>query len=149
MTVEEFTADLQRWGQNVSDMQTILTEIAGPIVDQLKIDAPEDNGHLRNSIRAKISETDIEIEMLAYGVFQNYGVKGVKSSRSPVDEPKAATIAGRPVNGTFQFGTQNYGPGPGWGAYYTGLKAQRFYNIDEISELITELVTEKLMETNQ
>jgi len=154
MTVEEFAAELSDFGENLSNMQTILTEIAGTIVDDLKADAPVDDGDLRDSIRAKVNETDLEIEMLAYGVFQNYGVDGISQSvadnvpRFGIDpQPAAGSRFGfsgdyTMIGGDLPFGARKK-------IYQLGIKPQRFFNIEQISELITEFVAEQIIETNQ
>ena len=83
--------------------------------------------------------------MLNYGVFQNYGVAGTRSSRIPVIQPPfGISVDGYAVNGRFSFGTGNYGEGPGWGAYYTGLRAKSWFNMQQLSDGLADATLKAL-----
>lgn len=153
MTVEQFEAQLGNLGENLDNIQTILTEIGGRIVDDMKANAPADSGDLRNSIQARITDSTLQVEMLAYGVFQNYGVDG--TNRSVANSVPQFGIEPQPAAGS-KFGfsgdyTMIGGDLP-FGVrkkiYQLGIRPQPFFNIDDMSELITEYVAERLIENN-
>lgn len=154
MTVEQFAEQLQDLGENLSNMQTILTEVAGQIVDDMKADAPSDSGDLKRSIRARITESDLEIQMLSYGVFQNYGVDGM--SQSVADRVPRFGIDPQPSSGNkfgFSGDYEMIGGDLPFGArkkiYQLGLKPQHWFNLDDMTEIIAEYVAERILETNQ
>lgn len=133
MDVSELEDLLSDVGQQINGLDVELQAYFSNVVDQIRRSAPYRSGDLKRSIVMTGDRHGFFITMKDYGAFQNYGVSGVNSSRFPVDTPESGQqIAGVTVADRFRFGTENYGPGPGWGAYYTGLRAQRFYNIQDI-----------------
>ena len=80
MTVEEFERSLQGFGESLNNLQPILLNIGGRIVDDVKAGAPIDKGALRDSIKAVIEDDSLSISMLYYGIFQNYGVDGMNQA---------------------------------------------------------------------
>ena len=153
MTVEQFEAQLGDLGENLMNMQTILTEIAGRIVDDIKDAAPVNSGDLKRSIKAIVTDTELQIAMLNYGVFQNYGVDGM--SQSVANEVPQFGIDPQPANGR-KFGfsgdyTMIGGDLP-FGVrkkiYQLGVRPQPFFDIEDMSELITEYVANRLLENN-
>jgi len=77
-----FLAALSDWGDEISNLDNILLEVSGRIVADLKAAAPvsQGGGDLRNSIQALIQDNTLTIQMLAYGAFVNYGVKGTEDN---------------------------------------------------------------------
>ena len=136
MTVEQFEAQLGDLGENLMDMQTILTEIAGRIVDDIKNDAPVNSGDLKRSIQARITDSELQIEMLNYGLFQNYGVKGTQDNIA--NEVPEFGIEPQPRESPFySFKTRRF-----------GIRPQPFFDIEDMSEVITEYVANRLLENN-
>jgi len=78
---DNFTAALSDWGERLEDLDNILLLVSSQIVADLKAAAPVDSGALRNSIQAVIQDNSLTIEMLAYGSFVNFGVKGTRDNR--------------------------------------------------------------------
>jgi hypothetical protein len=75
----DFLADLEGLGQQLSDPQSILTEVGEQITSEMKRLVPVDTGSLRNSISYTITDDQLTINTLYYGMFQNYGVNGTRS----------------------------------------------------------------------
>ena len=59
MTVEEFTAKLDGLGQQLSDPQSILTEVGTEIVNAMKAGAPVDTGALKKSGKLLVNEKHV------------------------------------------------------------------------------------------
>ncbi len=143
MTVEEFERRLADFGEEVGGLDARLQEFFTQTVDAIRAQAPVDTGALRSSIKLTGDRFGFEIKMNSYGVFQNYGVMGVNSSRFPVNVPEAGLNLGTvPVERErFQFGTNNFWrTGPGWGAYYTGIRARSFFSVTDITNELTQFI---------
>ncbi len=148
MTVDEFESALQDFGQQMNNLSPILTQIGGRLVDQIKADAPVNTGALRQSIKAVIEQDSLSIEMMYYGIFQNYGVDGLQNA--PASNVPAYGVI-QPVAGS-RFGfSGNYdmiGGDLSFGArkeiYKMGLKPQRFFDVDIISQAIADGVAQQL-----
>ena len=130
MTVDELVADLGMLGQELSDPQSLLTEIAEPIVAEMKRRAPVDTGALRNSIGYEINGTELSFDMLYYGMFQNYGVKGTEDSRGL---PVPFGLLPPRVGNTYSFRKRRF-----------GLRNQTFFNYDTIIDTIAEGLGEQI-----
>lgn len=153
MTVEQFESALGDFGETMSNLSPILTQIGGRLVDQIKQDAPSNTSALRNSIKAVIEEDSLSIEMLYYGIFQNYGVDGLQNAPAR-DVPTYGVI--QPTAGRrFGFGVKqpNSGmisgdSGLSFGArktiYKMGLKPQPFFNVDVIAAAVADGVAQQL-----
>jgi len=153
MTLEQFEQQLGDLGENLTNMQTILTEIAGRIVDQMKDSAPTNSHALRNSIRAIVTENELQIAMLNYGVFQNYGVDGM--SRSVANEVPEFGITPQPrtgrrfgfsgdyemIGGDLPFAVRK-------SIYQLGIRPQPFFDITDMADVITEYVATRIIENN-
>lgn len=147
MTVEQFEQQLEGYGQRLSDFDGLLQAEFSRLVDEIRALAPVStgptSGDLRSSIKLTGDRFNFQIQMLGYGVFQNYGVLGTKSSRIPVNVPEAGLTLGN-VNvdrERFQFGTGNFdNGGRPWGAYYSGIKAQSFFSITELTQELTQFI---------
>ncbi len=142
MTVEEFESALSDAVEGMRDLQPILTQIGGDIVKDLKENEnlPVDTGRLRNSIKAVIGQDSLKIEMLYYGLFQNYGV-------STPDNPGI----GIPVEKAFGL-SEDIRPATGWGTPYSftggkfGIRPKSFMDAEAIAIRIREAVEQQIQE---
>jgi hypothetical protein len=154
MTVDEFESALGDFGETMQNLSPILTQIGGRLVDQIKQGAPiGDTGRLRNSIKAVIENDSLAIEMLYYGIFQNYGVDGMQNA--PAREVPTYGVIQPTAGRRFGFGVKqpNSGmisgdSGLSFGArkeiYKMGLKPQRFFDVDIIAGAIADGVAQQL-----
>jgi len=146
MTVEQFAQRVENYGQELSNFDGLLQAEFSRLVDEIRALAPvaaENGGALRSSIKLTGDRFNFQIQMLGYGVFQNYGVLGTKSSRIPVNVPEAGLTLGNVAvdRERFQFGTGNFdNGGRPWGAYYSGIKAQSFFSITELTQELTQFI---------
>ena len=148
MTVDEFESALGDFGETMQNLSPILTQIGGRLVDQIKADAPVNSGALRQSIKAVIEQDSLSIEMLYYGIFQNYGVDGMQNA--PAREVPSYGVLQPTAGSRFGF-SGNYdmiGGDLSFGArkqiYKMGLKPQRFFDVDVISQAIADGVAQQL-----
>ena len=148
MTVDEFERALGDFGETMSNLSPVLTQIGGRIVDQIKSGAPVDSGALRNSVKAVIQDDALAIEMLYYGIFQNYGVDGMQNAPARevppfgVPQPTAGRRFGfsgnyEMIGGDLSFGARKQ-------IYKMGLKPQSFFNVDAIAAAVADGVTQAL-----
>ena len=148
MTEDEFVDALRDFGETMSNLSPILTQIGGRIVDDIKSGAPVDSGALRNSVKAVIENDALAIEMLYYGIFQNYGVDGMQNApasevpRFGVPQPTAGRRFGfsgnyEMIGGDLSFGARKQ-------IYKMGLKPQSFFNVDVIAATVADGVTQAL-----
>ncbi|MCY3927484.1 MAG: HK97 gp10 family phage protein [Acidobacteria bacterium] len=148
MTVEEFERALGDFGETMSNLSPILTEIGGRIVDSVKEGAPIDTGALRQSIKAVIEDDTLALEMLYYGIFQNYGVDGMNQAVATdvpqfgVPQPTAGRRFGfsgnyEMIGGDLPFGVRK-------SIYKLGLKPQSFFDVDAITQVVADGVTQAL-----
>lgn len=129
MTLDDLIADLEQLGEELSGPESILTEIGEQITSELKSRVPVDTGALKNSISYTIANDKMEINMLYYGPFQNYGVNGTGDSRATSVQ---FGVEPRPVSEPFYaFKTRRF-----------GLRAQSFFNIETITNQITQAFLE-------
>ena len=148
MTVEEFENALGDFGETMSNLSPILTQIGGRLVDQVKDGAPIDSGALRQSIKAVIQDDSLAIEMLYYGIFQNYGVDGMQNAPARevpafgVPQPTAGRRFGfsgdyTMIGGDLSFGARKQ-------IYKMGLKPQSFFDVDAIAAAVADGVAQQL-----
>jgi hypothetical protein len=132
MTVDQFEAALQQFGEELpSQLDADLLLIGGELVAQLKSMSPTDTGALKASMQAIIQDNTLKIEMLYYGMFQNYGVSGATDSLG-VTVPVG--ILPRPLaEPNYQFGIRKQ-----------GLRARGFFNVDQMATQIAERLDEIL-----
>ena len=153
MTVDEFERALGDFGETMSNLSPILTQIGGRIVDDVKAGAPVDSGALRQSIKAVIQDDTLAIEMLYYGIFQNYGVDGMQNA--PAREVPPFGVMQPTAGRRFGFGVKqpNSGmisgdSGLSFGArkqiYKMGLKPQSFFDVDAIAAAVADGVAQQL-----
>lgn len=149
-SIEDFENQLEGFGQSLTNLDDILLNVSGQIVAQIKSNAPVDQGNLKNSIQAVIIDNQIQIQMLAYGLFQNYGVDGMQQR---VADPVPFGIEPRPTTGD-RFGfSGNYEmiggdlPIPARKSIYAyGIKPQRFFNLETITNYIETEVARRLVQ---
>lgn len=149
MTLDQFENMLEGFGERVEGLDARLQEFFSQKVDEMRRLAPVDTGQLKSSIKLTGDRFHYELSMLSYGVFQNYGVLGVNSSRFPVNVPEAGLSLGTHAveQERFQFGTNNFWRGgPPWGAYYTGIRAQSFFSITDITNELTQFIADNTTE---
>jgi hypothetical protein len=130
MTEQDFIRELEGLGEDLSNLDNLLLELAGQIVNETKAGAPVDTGALRNSIQARIENGSVLVEMLYYGMFQNYGVNGTETQ---FGLPVPDGVGLRPTSEPFyKFKERRFGIVP-----------QTFFNIDAISDRITEAIANR------
>jgi len=133
MTAADFIQDLNALGEELSDPQSILTEIGEQITSEIKRLAPVDTGALRNSISYTITGNQILINMLYYGAFQNYGVNGTSQRGANAVE---FGVQPRPSSEPFYaFKTRQF-----------GLRAQQFFNMDTITNQVADAFADAVNE---
>ena len=148
MTVEDFERSMQNFGESLSNLQPILLNIGGRIVDEVKAGAPIDKGALRDSIKAVVADDSLSIEMLYYGIFQNYGVDGMQNAPARevpafgVPQPTAGRRFGfsgnyEMIGGDLSFGARKQ-------IYKMGLKPQSFFDVDAIAAAVADGVAQQL-----
>jgi hypothetical protein len=132
MTVEQFEQALHQFGEELpTQLDADLLLIGGELVAQLKAASPTDTGALRDSMIAIVQDNQLKIEMLYYGMFQNYGVSGTKDSLG-VSVPEG--ILPRPLaEPNYQFGIRQ-----------RGLRARGFFNVDQLATQIAGRLDEIL-----
>ena len=135
MTAADFIQDLNALGEELSDPQSILTEIGEQITSEMKRLAPVDTGALRNSISYTITGNQILINMLDYGAFQNYGVGGSSSSPINLTPVPAFGIIQPSSPPYYRFRTREF-----------GLRAQQFFNMDTITNQVADAFADAVNE---
>lgn len=130
MTTEQFQQALQQFGEELpNQLDADLLIIGGELVAQLKALSPTDTGALKGSMQAIVQDNLLKIEMLYYGMFQNFGVSGTNDSLG-VQVPQG--VSPRPLaEPNYQFGIRK-----------TGLRARAFFNVDQMSEQIANRLDE-------
>ena len=148
MTVDEFVNELGDLGEQISNLENDLLEIGLGIVNDMKARVPVDSGALRNSITSVVTNNSITITMLAYGMFQNYGVRGTQSGSADT-VPQEVEPTPR-EGGSYSFNSiyrMIGGPLP-FGArvniHRFGLRPQRFFNINEIATRLEQELANRI-----
>ena len=146
-TVDEFIAQLEEFGQRAVDLSDILSQVGSEITTKIKADAPDDTGALKSSISFEVNQDSLTLEMLNYGVFQNYGVGGTKSSPVTLKRVEGG-IFGIPAGTRFRFKSLTIGgslPYPVRKSIVErGLQAKSFFNIQDISQEVAERLEEEI-----
>jgi len=152
LTPEQIADQIRDLGKDLPQTMGVVIQAAA---DQAIEDMKNRMSFKQNSsdgVRATIFSTFDEstmtlgITMPEHGYFQNFGVRGVKdkgTTQMGIDE-LTATAFGSSAGSTMSFGTENYGPGPGWGAYYSGFSAQDFMQLDLFVEQVADYVNQNL-----
>lgn len=131
MTVNEFEQQLGGFGESLQDITAILLQVAGPIVDDIKSRAPVDTGALKQSVQARVQGDSLFIEMIYYGMFQNFGVNGTED-RIANEVPFG--VSERPLSEPFYAFKQRR----------FGLPARGFFDVDLITEIVADGVAQQL-----
>ena len=146
MTTDEFESALEGFGETLGNLSPLLFEIGGRIVDDMKANAPYDTGDLKSSIKAVIDEDSLSFQMLAYGLFQNFGVKpDYNTKKTP--KPFNSRFGGITNPTEVPFGVD---PQPLSGNFYKyktrayGLPARKFFDVDDIATIIADGVAQQL-----
>lgn len=154
LTPEQIADQIRDLGQDLPQtMGAVIQAAADQAIEDMKNRMNFDHNS-SDGVRATIISTldestmTLGIRMPAHGYFQNFGVesvdgKGRNTQQLEIDELTAEAFGASP-NTTMKFGTQNYGPGPGWGAYYSGLNAKDFMQLDLFIEQVAEYVNQNL-----
>lgn len=143
MTVDEFISDLSELGKELSDPQSMLTEIGTGITEEMKRIVPVDTGVLRSSIGYVINGNQLSITMLKYGLYVNYGVgpnqftttpkprNPAGALRRPWAEPEFGVIMGNGYRPPREF----------------GMMARPFFSKELINTQIIDGISEFTIET--
>lgn len=146
-TVDEFIAQLEEFGQRAVDLSDILSQVGSEITTKIKADAPSDTGALKSSISFEVNQDSLTLEMLNYGVFQNYGVGGTKSSPVTLKRVEGG-IFGIPAGTRFRFKSLTIGgslPYPVRRSIVErGLQAKSFFSIADITQEVTQRLEEEI-----
>ena len=153
LTPEQIADQIRDLGKDLPQTMGVVIQAAA---DQAIEDMKNRMSFKQNSsdgVRATIFSTFDEstmtlgITMPEHGYFQNFGVKGVNdkgTTQMGIDELTASAF-GSAAGSTFAFGTGNYDRGGRpWGAYYSGLNAQDFMQLDLFVEQVADYVNENL-----
>ena len=158
LTQEEIADQI---ADQIRDLGQDLPQTMGAVIQAAADQAIEDMKNRMNfdhnssdGVRATIMSTldestmTLGITMPAHGYFQNFGVEGVdgegrNKNQLPIDELTAKAFNASPET-TMKFGTGNYGSGPGWGAYYSGLNAQDFLQLELFVDQVADYVNQNL-----
>ena len=125
MTVDELTYNLRALGQEMADTSSWLNKVGEEIVSSIKAVTPVDTGALKNSVSYIIKGDSLLINMLDYGVYQNYGVNGTESSEA---NPVEFGVQPRPSSEPFfAFKTRRF-----------GLRPRSFFNMDTITNQVAQ-----------
>tara|TARA_R110001632_G_scaffold183961_1_gene304039 strand:+ start:113 stop:565 length:453 start_codon:yes stop_codon:yes gene_type:complete len=146
MTTEEFERALEGFGETLGNLSPVLFDLGGQIVDEMKRNVPQDTGNLKSSIKAVIDEDSLSFQMLAYGLFQNFGVKPDYNTSSK-HKPFNSRFGGIQNPQEVPFGVE---PQPLSGNFYTyktrkfGLPQRKFFDVDDIATIIADGVAQQL-----
>ncbi len=133
MTVEQFEEQLADFGESIRDLSPILNQIAQDVAEQIKAAAPVDTGRLKQSISAFVTANSLEITMLYYGAFQNYGVQDTGDNIAYIVE---FGITPRPSSEPYYaFKTRRF-----------GLPPKRFFNLEDLQSLVAQRVETELLQ---
>ena len=146
-TVDEFIAQLEEFGQRAVDLSDILSQVGSEITTKIKADAPSDTGALKSSISFEVNQDSLTLEMLNYGVFQNYGVGGTKSSPVTLKRVEGG-IFGIPAGTRFRFKSLTIGgslPYPVRKSIVErGLQAKSFFSIADTTQEVALRLEEEI-----
>ena len=154
LTPEEIANQIRDLGQDLPQtMGAVIQAAADQAIEDMKNRMNFDHNS-SDGVRATIISTldestmTLGISMPAHGYFQNFGVESVDGNgrnkyQLPIDELTAEAF-GSSAGTNMKFGTQHYGPGPGWGAYYSGLNAKNFLQLELFVDQVADYVNQNL-----
>lgn len=138
-------------------IQTAADLAIGDMKNRMSFDQNSSDG-VRATIFSTLDESTMTlgITMPEHGYFQNFGVAAYdngsrlkdkskqRTNQMPIDELTAEAFRASPET-TFAFGTGNYDRGGRpWGAYYSGLNAQDFMQLDLFVDDVVKYVNQNL-----
>ena len=150
-SVDEFIGELQEFGRRATDLSDILTGIGQEITTDLKAKAPRgETGNLKSSISFQVTQDSLALEMLDYGVFQNYGVNGTKETADT--KATEATFTGSfgviPKGHIFKFKKQTINgslPFPVRRSIAErGLNRQKFFDVNDLIAEVALRIEEEI-----
>jgi len=128
----DFLSALSEFGDRVSNVDNYLLSIGGQLAEQLKTDAPVDTGALRNSIQVVQQDNTLRVEMLVYGMFQNYGVAGTESAFGVEEVPSIVTPPPMMSN-TYQYKQRRF-----------GIPAQNWFDVNALRDAVFNEIENRL-----
>jgi len=130
--ISDFEALLLGFGQTLNEIDILLLDISGKIVDDMKSKSPIKTGALKKSITSIVSNKTLTFNMLVYGAFQNYGVNGTNVKQA---KQVQFGVEPRPLNEPFYaFKSRRF-----------GLKSRDFFDIDEIIDRVSNELGDKII----
>lgn len=130
--INEFENMLSEFGETLNNIDFMLLNVSGPIVDEMRSKSPIKTGALKSSITSIVSKNKLTFNMLVYGAFQNYGVKGTEDNKA---KKVQFGVEPRPLNEPFYaFKTRRF-----------GLKSRDFFNIDEITDKVADYLGDQMI----
>ena len=141
MTVEQFISALDDLGEAIeTGFNGELLDIGNMIASEIRGRAPVDEGDLRNSIYAVFEDNALKIRMFDYGMFQNYGVRGVDGGNA-VEVQFGVTP--RPAKEPFYQFKDRQNPDKQYNYERYGISPQNFFDVNEIADRIAlDIVTQ-------
>lgn len=134
MTPEAFAREMAGIGEALPrTINELLIEAARQIEGEIKAGAPVDTGALKQSIRVNVNGTELGIEMLDYGWFQNFGVLGKEGGTTIFTVPKELEGLQPSTGDQYQFGVRKI-----------GLPGRMFVDIEKIVDKTVELINNNL-----
>ena len=150
-SVDEFIGELQEFGRRATDLSDILTGIGQEITADLKAKAPKGKtGNLTASISFQVTQDSLALEMLDYGVFQNYGVNGTdeNANTEATETDFVGSFGTIPKGHTFQFKKQTIGgslPFPVRRSIAErGLNRQKFFDVNDLIAEVALRIEEEI-----
>lgn len=131
----DFFRALDQFGEEINNLDNTLLAIGAQLVERLKSRAPVDEGDLRDSIQATVQDNTLSIQMLVYGLFQNYGVAGTEGdSRFGVVEEVPSFITPPPKQSSkYQFKERRF-----------GIPAQNWFNADALQMAVYDEIENRI-----
>jgi len=153
LTPEQIADEIRDLGKDLPESLGMVIQAAADMAIEDMKNRMNFDHNSSDGVRATIFSTFDEstmtlgITMPEHGYFQNFGVKGVKdkgTTQMGIDELTASAFNASPES-TFAFGTGNYDRGGSpWGAYYSGLNAKDFMQLDLFVDQVVDYVNQNL-----
>lgn len=131
-SIQEFEDMLSGFGESLNNLDLQLLNASGPIIDRMKKKSPVKTGALKKSISAVVANNTLTFNMLFYGPFQNFGVKGTEDN----------------VAKEVEFGVR---PRPRSEPFYSfkkrrfGIIHRDFFNLNDITDEVANYLGEELI----
>jgi hypothetical protein len=105
-----------------------------------KVTTKSNTNSIRNSIQAVQTADNLQIQIVDYGMFQNYGVQGLESgSAIPNHEGYTYKFGVKAENKIKEGKAQLY-----WKTWKYGIKARRWFDVEEVLQKIEEELKRRL-----